>query len=92
MTVTVREKGKTLEESGGVVMTANSWLGPAIPAMKELAEFEMKYWKAIAPEAAGDVRRTDGRRGGDVPDGQAGDGPAEQGEGRSSRARRSRRR
>ena len=53
MTVTVREKGKTLEESGGMVMTSNSWLGPAIPAMKELAEFEMRYWKAIAPEAAG---------------------------------------
>ena len=52
MTVTVREKGKTLEESGGVVLTADSWLGPEIPAMKELAEFEMKSWKAIAPETA----------------------------------------
>jgi hypothetical protein len=53
MTVTVREKGKTLEESGGMVMTSNSWLGPAIPAMKELAQFDMRYWKAIAPEASG---------------------------------------
>jgi hypothetical protein len=52
MTVTVREKDKTLEESGGVVLTTDSWLGPDIPAMKELAEFEMKYWKAIAPETA----------------------------------------
>ena len=52
MTVTVREKGKTLEESGGVVLTTDSWLGPDIPALKELAEFEMKYWKAIAPESA----------------------------------------
>ena len=52
MTVTVREKGKTLEENGGVVLTTDSWLGPDIPAMKELAEFEMKYWKAIAPETA----------------------------------------
>jgi hypothetical protein len=52
MTVTVREKGKTLDESGGVVLTTDSWLGPDIPAMKELAEFEMKYWKAIAPETA----------------------------------------
>jgi hypothetical protein len=52
MTVTVREKGKTLEESGGMVLTTDSWLGPEIPAMKELAEFEMKYWKAIAPETA----------------------------------------
>ena len=53
MTVTVREKGKTLEESGGLVMTSNSWMAPVIPAMKELSEFEMRYWKAIAPEAAG---------------------------------------
>jgi hypothetical protein len=53
MTITVREKGKTLEESGGLVLTADSWLGPEIPAMKELAEFEMRYWKAIAPETAG---------------------------------------
>jgi hypothetical protein len=29
------------------------WLGPEIPAMKELAEFEMRYWKAIAPETTG---------------------------------------
>jgi hypothetical protein len=53
MTVTVREKGKTLEDSGGMVMTANSWMGPVLPALKELAEFEMRYWKAIAPEASG---------------------------------------
>ncbi len=52
MTITVREKGKTLDESGGLVLTADSWLGPDIPAMRELAEFEMKYWKAIAPETA----------------------------------------
>ena len=53
MTVTIREKGKTLEENGGAVMTSNSWMAPAIPALKELAEFEMRYWKAIAPEASG---------------------------------------
>jgi hypothetical protein len=53
MTVTVREKGRTLEEGGGMVMTSTSWMAQAIPAMKELAEFEVRYWKAIAPEAAG---------------------------------------
>ena len=52
MTATVREKGKTLEESGGLVLTADNWLGPEIPALKEMAEFEMRYWKAIAPETA----------------------------------------
>ena len=53
MTITVREKGKTLEDGGGLVMTSNSWLSPAIPALKELADFEMRYWKAIAPETSG---------------------------------------
>jgi len=53
MTVTVREKGRTLDESGGLVMTTDSWLGPQIPALKELADFEVRYWKAVAPEAAG---------------------------------------
>jgi hypothetical protein len=53
MTITVREKGKTLDERGGLVLTSDSWLGPDIPALRELAEFEMRYWKAIAPETAG---------------------------------------
>ena len=53
MTLTMREKGKTLEESGGIVLTSTSWLAPTIAAMKEFAEFEMRYWKAIAPEGAG---------------------------------------
>ncbi len=53
MTITVREKGRTLEDSGGVVMTADSWMGPAIPAMKEIAEFEVRYWKQLQPDAPG---------------------------------------
>jgi hypothetical protein len=53
MTVTVRKKGVTLEEGGGLVLTTDSWLGPEMPEMKELAEFELRYAKAIAPEAAG---------------------------------------
>ena len=54
MTITVREKGKTLEESGGLVVTADSWLGPQIPAMKEVADFELRYWKQLqGPDAVG---------------------------------------
>jgi len=53
LTVTMRPKGRTLDEGGGFVMTSNMWLGPSIPAMQELTEFELRYWKAIAPEAAG---------------------------------------
>lgn len=52
VTITVREKGRKLEESGGMVMTNNMWLGPQIPELKELAEFEMKYWKQLqGPQA-----------------------------------------
>lgn len=53
MTLTVREKGKTLEDGGGMVITSDLWLAPQIPAMKELTDFELRYWKAIAPETAG---------------------------------------
>jgi hypothetical protein len=52
MTITVREKGKTLEEGGGLVMTSNLWLGPQIPEMKEVVDFEIRYWKQLqGPEA-----------------------------------------
>ena len=52
VTITVREKGRKLEESGGMVMTNDLWLGPEIPELKELAEFEMKYWKQLqGPQA-----------------------------------------
>jgi hypothetical protein len=47
MTITVREKGKTLDESGGVVLTADTWLAPAVPEMKQLVEFERRYVQAL---------------------------------------------
>jgi len=54
MTVTVREKGKTLEDSGGVVMTADSWLGPKIAALNEVTDFDVRYWKQLqGPDAMG---------------------------------------
>jgi hypothetical protein len=53
ITITVREKGKTLDEAGGVVMTSNVWLGPQVPQMKEVADFEIRYWKQLqGPDAA----------------------------------------
>ena len=47
MTITIREKGKTLQQSGGMVLTSDMWMTPSIPAMKEIAEFDMKYAKAL---------------------------------------------
>ena len=53
VTITVREKGRKLEESGGLVMTNDMWLGPQIPQMKEVAEFDMKYWRQLqGPQSA----------------------------------------
>jgi hypothetical protein len=47
VTITVREKGRTLEEAGGVVMSNDIWLGPQIPQLKELAEFDVRYWRQL---------------------------------------------
>lgn len=49
MTIMVREKGKTLEQGGGMVLKSNMWLAPTIAAMKEVADFDLKY----APEDRG---------------------------------------
>ena len=43
ITVTVREKGKTLEQGGGMVMTTDTWLAPKIAAMKEIIDFDARY-------------------------------------------------
>jgi hypothetical protein len=54
MTITMREKGKTLEESGGMVLSADTWLAPVIASMKELAEFNARYASQLAgPLVAG---------------------------------------
>lgn len=43
MTITVREKGKTLEQAGGIVLTSDMWLAPRIAAMKDIADFDVRY-------------------------------------------------
>src|SRR5262249_2225526 len=50
MTITVREKGKTLEQGGGMILTSDMWLGPEIPALKEQAEFERRYAQKVYGE------------------------------------------
>ena len=50
MTVTVREKGKTLDDSGGVVMSSDTWFGPDLPALKELSDFDTRYYKKLYGE------------------------------------------
>ncbi|HOC17629.1 MAG TPA: hypothetical protein PKK95_05130 [Vicinamibacterales bacterium] len=46
-TITVHEKGKPLEQGGGIVMTANSWIAPNVPGAKELADFNLRYAKQM---------------------------------------------
>ena len=54
MTITVREKGKTLDESGGLVMTTDLWLASNAPSTKDLAEFDAKYaQKLYGPTVSG---------------------------------------
>lgn len=54
-TVTVREKGKTLEDGGGIVMTNDLWLGPEIPQLKEVVDFELRFWKQLQEGAGTDT-------------------------------------
>lgn len=53
MTITVREKGKTLEQGGGMVLTSDMWLAPTVQAMKEVAEFDLKYAQKLYGGVAG---------------------------------------
>ncbi len=58
VTVTVREKGKTLEESGGMVMTVDNWLTKSQPALREIAEFDMKYFQKLqGPQMQMDIQQ-----------------------------------
>ncbi|MEO7135491.1 MAG: hypothetical protein ABI024_14880 [Vicinamibacterales bacterium] len=43
VTITVREKGKTLNDAGGMVMTTDLWNAPNAPSTKDLIEFDVKY-------------------------------------------------
>jgi len=55
MTVTVREKGKTLEQGGGMVVTSDMWLAPPVKEMKEIAEFDVKYAEKLYGPVYGGV-------------------------------------
>ena len=57
MTVAVREKGKTLEQSGGLVLTSNTWLAPKIAGMNEVAEFDAKYARKLSSPAMLDAQQ-----------------------------------
>jgi len=45
MTIAMRQKGKKLEDGGGMVMTTDMWMAPKIPAMQEQIAFMQRYMK-----------------------------------------------
>lgn len=54
VTVTVREKGKTLDQAGGLVMATDMWLTANAPSTKELIDFDIRYaQKLFGPAVAG---------------------------------------
>jgi hypothetical protein len=46
-TITVHEKGKTIEKAGGSIFKVDSWVGPTIREMKEVHEFDRRYAQKI---------------------------------------------
>jgi hypothetical protein len=57
MTVAVREKGKKLEESGGLVLTSNMWMTPSLPGSDEVAAFDLRYAKQLGLMAMFDAQQ-----------------------------------
>lgn len=55
LTITVREKGKTLEEGGGLVWTSNMWLTAEIPGSKEVEDFQRRYAEKLQGPFAGQM-------------------------------------
>jgi hypothetical protein len=53
LTITARGKGQTLEQGGGFVMTNDMWLAESLPAMTEVTQFYMKFFKTVYGEAIG---------------------------------------
>jgi hypothetical protein len=53
LTLTMRAKGQTLEEGGGMVATSTLWLAPRVPALDELNAFNMRFAKALFGSSVG---------------------------------------
>ncbi|HEX7486829.1 MAG TPA: hypothetical protein VF332_11795 [Vicinamibacterales bacterium] len=51
MTIAIHEKGKTLDQAGGMLMTVDSWLAPKVAAMREITAFDVRYAKMLNENA-----------------------------------------
>ncbi|MEI6666527.1 MAG: hypothetical protein WCP29_00110 [Acidobacteriota bacterium] len=52
MTLTMHEKGKTVDEAGGMIITSDMWMAPTNPALQESLAFEMKYLRKLYGDQA----------------------------------------
>jgi hypothetical protein len=57
MTITMREKGKTLEQSGGIVLSSSTWLAPKMPGGSEVLEFDKRYAQKLAASGMLDAQQ-----------------------------------
>ena len=56
-TITVREKGRKIQESGGIVMTVDTWLTKTV-SLKEVADFDRRFYAKLAgPISAVDAQQ-----------------------------------
>lgn len=53
LTITGHEKGKKIEDSGGIILTNDMWMGPKIAALDEIVQFEINYFQAVYGQALG---------------------------------------
>jgi hypothetical protein len=47
VTLTLHEKGKKVEDSGGLIMTSTMWLAPRIASLDEKTAFQRKFFDAV---------------------------------------------
>jgi len=46
-TITMKPKGKTVEEGGAMMMTVDQWLTPKVPGAQEEVDFELRFMKKV---------------------------------------------
>lgn len=54
--ITAREKGRSLEQGGGLILTSDIWLAPRIATVQEVHDFNMRYASKL--DLAGEATRS----------------------------------
>ncbi|MCX6538741.1 MAG: hypothetical protein NT151_07405 [Acidobacteria bacterium] len=52
MTLTMHEKGKTVDDAGGMIITSDMWMAPKNPALQENIAFERRYFEKVYGDQA----------------------------------------